>query len=117
MITSKLERAGQVEVPFQSAFFLGDGSLIALPWAEGEVSLAGRQIANRPENSYMWSERSRPFGSLFYLAAGTSEGRKTKRPATGPGVAPTVWRFLEKDRDHQNRDDVDDFDHRIDCRS
>jgi hypothetical protein len=51
MITPRLEWAGQVEVPFQGAFFLGDGFPMALPWTEGEVPLAGRQIANRPENS------------------------------------------------------------------
>jgi hypothetical protein len=41
-------------VPFQAAFFLGDGFPMALPWAEREVPLAGRQIANHPENSYTW---------------------------------------------------------------
>jgi hypothetical protein len=54
MITPELERAGQVEVPIQGALFLGDGSPMALRWAEGELPLAGRQIANRPENSCMW---------------------------------------------------------------
>ena len=54
MITPKWERAGQVEVPFQGAFFLGDGFPMALPWAEREVPLAGRQITNHPENSYTW---------------------------------------------------------------
>jgi hypothetical protein len=54
MITPKLARAGQVEVPFQCAFFLGYGFPTALPWAEREVPLAGRRIANHPENSYMW---------------------------------------------------------------
>jgi hypothetical protein len=54
MITPKLERSGQFEVPFQGAFFLGDGFPMALPWTEGEVPLAGRQIANSPENSHMW---------------------------------------------------------------
>ncbi len=53
MVTPKLERAGQLEVPFQGAFFLGDGFPMALPWAEREVPLAGPQIANRPENSCM----------------------------------------------------------------
>jgi hypothetical protein len=53
MMTLKLQRAGQVEVPFQGAFFLGDGFPMALPWAKEEVPLAGRQIANRPENSCM----------------------------------------------------------------
>ncbi len=60
MMTPKLERAGQVEVPFQGAFFLGDGFPMALPWAEGDVPLAGRQIANRPENSCMWCQETRP---------------------------------------------------------
>ncbi len=53
MITPQLERVGQVEVPFQSAFFLGDGFPMATPWAEREVPLARRQIANHPENLYM----------------------------------------------------------------
>jgi hypothetical protein len=54
MIRPKLEWAVQDEVPFQGAFFLGDGFPMALPWAEREEPLAGRQIANHPENSYMW---------------------------------------------------------------
>ncbi len=56
MMTPKLKRAGQVEVPFQSAFLLGDGFPMALPWAEREVPIAGRQTANHPENSYMLHE-------------------------------------------------------------
>ena len=51
MITRKLERAGQVGVPFQGVFFLGDGFPMALPWAGREVPLTGRQIVNHPENS------------------------------------------------------------------
>jgi hypothetical protein len=38
MITPKLERVGQVEVPFQGAFFLGDGFPMATTWAEREVA-------------------------------------------------------------------------------
>jgi hypothetical protein len=58
MITPILERTRHVGVPFQGAFFLGDGLPMALPWAEREVPLAGRQIANHPENSdtcYQWA--------------------------------------------------------------
>ena len=54
MITPKWKRAGRVEVPFQGAFFWGDGFPMALPWAEGEMPVVGRQIGNRPENSYVW---------------------------------------------------------------
>ncbi len=40
--------------PFRAHSFLGDGFPMALPWAEREVPLAGRQIANHPENFYTW---------------------------------------------------------------
>ncbi len=56
MTTPILERTRHIGVPFQGAFFLGDGFPMALPWAEREVPLAGRQIANHPENSHMWYE-------------------------------------------------------------
>jgi hypothetical protein len=49
-----LKWAGQVGVPLQGVFFLRDGFPMALPWAGKEVPLAGRQIANHPENSYRW---------------------------------------------------------------
>ncbi len=70
MFTPKLERAGKVEVPFQGAFFFGNGFPMALPWAEGEVPLAGRQIANHPENSYVWYEVAGDFPAEipFFLA-------------------------------------------------
>jgi hypothetical protein len=61
-------RVVQDEVPFRGAFFLGDGFHMALPWAEGEVPLAGRQIANRPENSSIW----------YQTTAGVRESRVSK---------------------------------------
>jgi hypothetical protein len=41
MITPELERAGQVEVPFQGAFFLGDGFPMALSWLKEKCPLRG----------------------------------------------------------------------------
>ena len=62
MITRKLERAGQVGVPFQGVFFLGDGFPMALPWAGREVPHTGRPIVNHPENTGKWYKNVAAWG-------------------------------------------------------
>ncbi len=88
MITPKLERAGQVEVPFQGSFFLGDDFPMALPWAKREVPLAGRPIAHDPENSYMWydAELCRQHGQ--FACPVVTLAKPARSNLAGPMVAP-----------------------------
>jgi hypothetical protein len=96
-------------VPFQGAFFFRDGFPMALPWAEGDVPLAGRQTAKHPENSYVWYEaKSDPCLKLF-CPAGASHSqpmatpwadqhrkiRPARAPQNGPGRSLRRHRYGE----------------------
>jgi hypothetical protein len=58
MLTPHLEWTGHVRVPFQGVFFLGHGSPMALPWADSELPLTGRQT-----QTPLSPRRSTPFAA------------------------------------------------------
>jgi hypothetical protein len=97
MITPKLERAGQVEVPFQGSFFLGDDFPMALPWAKREVPLAGRPIAHDPGNLHMWYDAKlcRQHGQ-FACPVDAGKTRPEQSGRADGGSAVRVIAFLRR---------------------
>ncbi len=101
-----------MSVPFQGVFFFGDGFPMALPWAEREVPLAGRQIWRKsaPLFSTMRNDEFTGFPSLIiqktqmrgmrHFSAFTSSCSALTRPVFGAKDEP-LFRSLPASLDVQ----------------